>query len=213
MGRMAKKLREDYPDLQVCAPQNCETIALTVPADLTAEAVGGFVEQVSDDAKKRRTEVSGLLVEDAQGSRSLLAPEDLAEFTPLSVAAVEQVQRFVFDLSLAILVRAIQEIYDDVRAEEDGRVEVCSCVMLSLQERILSISWKASPLADMVADSVALAAVELSRNPTAVCALRTTEDAAAQEQRVFQVALAFLRTEYGPCEVDSNQVVTLTVDD
>lgn len=215
MARMRSKLQEDFTSLTVCNPQNCQTISVNVPSDFSAQAVGSFVDQfVADGAKKRRCEVSGLLVEDEEGTRSLLQPEDLTSFTPLKVCAIEQAHRFAFDLSLPVLIRAIREIYDDVKVEKDGHVVVCGCVQVSLQDRLLSILWKASPLSDMIADSVALSAVELSRNPTATAALRVTEDSSQEEQRVFHVVLAYLRSEYGPCEVDKeSQVVTLTVDD
>ncbi|CAE7273019.1 CPSF3, partial [Symbiodinium sp. CCMP2592] len=75
MGRMRNKLREEYPDLNVTAPQNCQTVALRVPADRSADSVGAIVEDMAVGLKKGRTEVSGLLVEDTTGVRTLLRPE------------------------------------------------------------------------------------------------------------------------------------------
>merc|ERR1719188_2366294 len=102
MGRMRTKLKEEYPDLNVCAPQNCQTVALRVPPDRSAEAAGRLVEELAL-CKKARTEVSGVLVEDPTGSRTLLSPEELGSFTALSACQVEQCQRFKFPHDLAIL--------------------------------------------------------------------------------------------------------------
>merc|ERR1712012_69660 len=46
MGRIRTKLREEYPDLNVCAPQNCQTIALSIRPDRSADIVGKLAEEV-----------------------------------------------------------------------------------------------------------------------------------------------------------------------
>ncbi|CAK9003111.1 unnamed protein product, partial [Durusdinium trenchii] len=75
MNRMRNKLREEYPELNVTAPQNCQTVALRVPPDRSVDAVGNLVEEIAS-VKKGRTEVSGMLVEDSTGARALMKPED-----------------------------------------------------------------------------------------------------------------------------------------
>mmetsp|Transcript_85268 Transcript_85268/g.265001 ORF Transcript_85268/g.265001 Transcript_85268/m.265001 type:complete len:260 (+) Transcript_85268:1232-2011(+) len=200
MGRMRTKLREDYPDLNVCAPQNCQTIALRVPPDRSADIVGRLAEEVSD-AKRSRTEVSGLLLEDSTGGRALLTPGELASHTALSVCQVEQCQRFAFPHGLAALGRALRETYDDVEVV-DGGLSVCACVRVGLREQVLSVTWDASPIADLVADSVALTAIELAKSPPAAQVLRSQEDAGAREARLFRVLCTLLRQEFGHLELD-----------
>jgi len=211
MGRMRTKLREEYPELNVTAPQNCQTVALKVPPDRSADAVGQLVEELSESKRARAegaaagedsaAEVSGLLVEDSAGSRVLLSPEELNSYTTLSACKVEQCQRFAFPHSLAMLGRALRETYDDVEVV-DGCLSVCCCVHVSLSKQVLCITWDASPITDLVADSVALAAVELTRAPTAAQVLSTSEDASAREVRLFKVLCTYLQQEFGRLDLD-----------
>merc|ERR1711972_332340 len=96
-------------------------------------------------------------------------------YTTLSACKVEQCQCFTFPHSLAVLGRALREIYDDVEVV-DGCLSLCGCVRVSLSKQVLCITWAASPVTDLVADSVSLAAIELTRTPTAAQALRATDD-------------------------------------
>jgi len=200
MGRMRTKLREEYPSLNVCAPQNCQTVALRVPSDRSADVVGRLVEEISDP-KRSRTEVSGLLVEDTSGSRVLLSPEELTSYTSLSACKVEQCQRFAFSLRLTVLARALQETYDDVEVV-DGCLMVCDCVRVTLEKQLLSVTWDASPVADLVADSVSLTAIELTRSPLAVQALGSQEDDSVRESRLFKVLCTYLEQEFGHLTLD-----------
>jgi len=211
MGRMRNKLREEYPDLNVTAPQNCQTVALRVPADRSADSVGAIVEDMAVGLKKGRTEVSGLLVEDTTGVRTLLRPEDLGTFTALAACKVEQCQRFQFPHSLSALGRALLELYDEVDVA-DGCLQVCSCVRVALESQVLCITWESSPISDMVADSVSLTAMELTRSPSMLTALKGT-DVQQEEQRVFQVLCTYLQQEFGRLTVDDKtQVVAFEVD-
>jgi len=213
MNRMRAKLREEYPDLNACAPQNCQTVALRVPPDRSADAVGQIAEELSSTGAKRvKTEVSGLLVEEANGSRVLLSPDDLAEYTTLSACTVEQCQRFAFPLGLAVLARALRETYDDI-VVAGGCLRVCDCVQVSLSEQVLSITWQASPVTDLVADSVALTAIELTRSPSAVQALQNPEDADAREARLFRVLCTYLQQGFGVLQLDEEaQIAKFEVD-
>eukprot|EP00439_Symbiodinium_sp_Y106_P002440 s2957_g1.t1 len=211
MGRMRNKLREEYPDLNVTAPQNCQTVALRVPADRSTDSVGAIVEDMAVGLKKGRTEVSGLLVEDTTGVRTLLRPEDLGTFTALAACKVEQCQRFQFPHSLSALGRALLELYDEVDVA-DGCLQVCSCVRVALESQVLCITWESSPISDMVADSVSLTAMELTRSPSMLTALKGT-DVQQEEQRVFQVLCTYLQQEFGRLTVDDKtQVVAFEVD-
>jgi len=213
MTRMRGKLREEYPDLNVTMPQNCQTVALKVPVDRSADAVGEIAEELSNSGAKRiRTEVSGLLVEDPTGSRILLSPEDLSTYTTLSACTVEQCQRFAFPLSLSVLARALRETYDDIAAA-DGCLNVCDCVRVSLADQVLSVTWQASPVADLIADSVSLMAIELTRSPSAVQALQNPDDAEKREARLFRVLCTYLQQGFGSLELDeSAQIAKFEVD-
>merc|ERR1719253_268038 len=152
-------------------------------------------------AKRGRTEVSGLLVEDATGARALVAAEELTACTQLSACKVEQCQRFQFPHTLPVLARALRETYDEVDVVE-GVLLVCDCVRVSLVKQLLCVTWDSSPMADLVADSVSLSAIELTRNPTAAQALQIQEDASAGESRIFRVLCTYLRQEFGRLELD-----------
>jgi len=213
MGRMRTKLREEYPDLNVCAPQNCQTVALRVPPDRSADVVGSLCEEVVDANKRgRKEEVSGLLVEDTAGTRVLLSPQDLASYTALRACKVEQCQRFAFPHGLSVLCRALRETYDDVDIV-DGCLSVCDCVHVALADKVLCVTWEASPVNDLVADSVSVAAIELTRHPTISQALQTVEDDDCREARIFRVLCTLLQQEFGHIRADeAAQSVRLEVD-
>jgi len=218
MGRMRTKLKEDYPELKVLAPQNCMTVELRVPPDRMADAVGVLADELSAAASAKRSKKdapqeddgsvgiaagqAGLLVEDAAGTRLLLSPEDLASFTTLSACKVEQCQRFAFTHNLATLGRALRETYDDVEVTADGCLSVCDCVLVSLQKQVLSVVWQASPVADLIADSVSFTAIELTRSPSVIQALQSPEEMDVAEARLFRVLCAYLQQEYGELTVD-----------
>eukprot|EP00929_Paragymnodinium_shiwhaense_P002556 TRINITY_DN102842_c0_g1_i1.p1 TRINITY_DN102842_c0_g1~~TRINITY_DN102842_c0_g1_i1.p1 ORF type:complete len:702 (-),score=125.63 TRINITY_DN102842_c0_g1_i1:59-2164(-) len=222
MGRMRTKLREEYPELNVVAPQNCMTVSLRVPPDRSADAVGRLVEELALTEKRQRkeggdsvTNCSGkVVVEDANGTRLVLAPEDLSSFTTLSACQVEQCQRFQFPHNLAVLGRALRETYDDIEVTDDGKLNVCDCVMVELIDEVLSVTWHASPVNDLVADSVSLTAIELTRSPTMIQALTSGIEAPeAAEARIFRVVCAYLNQEYGDLSIDEQkQSVKLEVD-
>eukprot|EP00928_Gymnodinium_smaydae_P080452 TRINITY_DN64140_c0_g1_i1.p1 TRINITY_DN64140_c0_g1~~TRINITY_DN64140_c0_g1_i1.p1 ORF type:complete len:703 (-),score=110.38 TRINITY_DN64140_c0_g1_i1:131-2239(-) len=225
MGRMKNKLKDEYPDLNVLNPQNCTTVELRVPPDRSADAVGTIAEELVESTKRARQDANasktaskekvaaGLLVEDAAGSRLLVGPDDLAAYTTLSACRVEQCQRFSFPHSLAVLGRAIREIYDDVEVV-DGCLSVCDCVRVSLSKQVLTVSWQASPVTDLVADSVSLAAVELTRSPSAAVALRAPEEPDVIETQLFGVIRTYLQMEYGKLTVDErSKTISFEVDE
>lgn len=174
---------------------------------------GSIAEELTNaGAKRMKTEVSGLVVEEPTGSRVLLHPEDLAAYTTLSACTVEQCQRFAFPLGLSVLARALRETYDDI-AVVDGCLSVCDCVRVSLDQQVLSITWQASPVTDLVADSVALTAIELTRSPSAVQALQNTEDADSREARLFRVLCTYLQQSFGTLQLDEEtQIAKFEVD-
>jgi len=227
MGRMRGKLREEYPELSVVAPQNCMTVSLRVPPDRSADAVGKLVEELAVAEKRQRKEgiaaetlatpPSGkVVVEDANGTRLVVAPEELSTYTTLSACQLEQCQRFQFPHSLAVLGRALRETYDDVEVTDEGTLNVCDCVIVAHDpvDEVLSVTWQASPVNDLVADSVSITAVELTRSPTMVQALQSGLEAPdASEARLFRVICAYLNQEYGDLTIDEKQQsVTFEVD-
>lgn len=213
MQRMRARLQEEHDDLKVCAPQNCQTVAAKVPGDRLVDALGGMAEELIDSSKRPRVDFSGVFVEDPGGARAVLDAEDLSTYTTLSTCRVEQCQRFNFPHSLAVLGRALRETYDDVEVA-GGCLEVCGCVHVTLEDSVLSITWDTSPLTDLVADSVALNAIELTRNPPlAAMALEGSESEEAREARLFRVLCSFLEEEFGKLGVDEvKQTVSFEVD-
>mmetsp|Transcript_60274 Transcript_60274/g.135726 ORF Transcript_60274/g.135726 Transcript_60274/m.135726 type:complete len:692 (-) Transcript_60274:10-2085(-) len=199
MNRMRNRLREDFPELNVSAPQNCQSITVRVPTDRSVDVVGSLAEEVTNATSKRIRKdkpLNGLLFEDPTGSRMLVGTKDLVEYTMLKPCKVEQCQRFAFPYPLKALAGALLETYDDVEAV-DGSLVVCGCVEVALVKQVLSVTWQASPMVDLIADSVSLTAIELSRNPTAVQALQSEEDPEAREMRLVKVMRTYLQREFG----------------
>ncbi|CAD7943440.1 unnamed protein product [Amoebophrya sp. A25] len=153
--------------------------------------------------------ISGILVEDAYGQRSLISPQELSTFTKLEVASFEQTQKFAFNQRLDLLAKAIEGIYQDVCLAGEDEMIVQSCVRIKLKNQILELSWLASPMADMVADSIVLVALEITRSPIAVQALSAQLTDALEnrssisglsdsvERKLFHVWTSYLQQSHG----------------
>ncbi|CAJ1333156.1 unnamed protein product [Effrenium voratum] len=72
--------------------------------------------------------------------------------------------------------------------------------------QVLSIHWESSPVNDLVADSVSLTAIELTRSPSMLTALRGT-DTGKEEERIFKVLRTYLEQEFGRLSVDVKKMV------
>eukprot|EP00397_Hematodinium_sp_SG-2012_P028528 GEMP01030041.1.p1 GENE.GEMP01030041.1~~GEMP01030041.1.p1 ORF type:complete len:710 (+),score=150.49 GEMP01030041.1:44-2131(+) len=201
MSRMKTKLLEEHmeePNFKVFAPQNCQPVHLEFDFDPSVEVVGDLA---LDASRKRTQPFQAVLLEDTFGARTLLQPNELQEFTRLKACSFEQTQRLVFPHGLQVLHRALADVFDDA-VFADETVTCCGLVAARLSEgrksagRILEISWRASPVADMVADSVAMVAIELTANPSAVQALQCKEEADQQEQKLFSLWKAYLKNSF-----------------
>jgi len=202
MSRMKTKLLEEHmdePNFKVFAPQNCQPVHLEFDTDRSVDIVGDLTT-FDVDPFKRTKPFHALLVEDPFGARTLLRPEDLREFTRLKASCLEQTQRITFPHDLQILHRSLSDVFDDVLFI-DNTVKVCGLVNVGYQHNDpslgqIEITWKASPVADMVADSVSMVAIELTASPSAVQGLTVKEENDHAEQRLFQLWKAYLKSAF-----------------
>eukprot|EP00392_Amoebophrya_sp_AT5.2_P011560 g11639.t1 len=221
----------DVPDEQGGRGRDRDSFPLSPDNRRDLQAPDDFSPPPKRAKKKEKfepvnTTVSGILVEDAHGQRSLISPHELSTFTKLEVCSFEQTQKFQFRNNLAVLAKAIEGIYQDVLLLEGGddkegmQMLVQNCVRIKLKNQILELAWKASPMADMVADSIVLVALEITRSPIAVQALTAQIMSAGAggtsvERRLFQVWTSYLKQTYGDeVEVnDETREVRFVVDD
>jgi len=199
MNRMKQKLLEEHTEdanFKVFAPQNCQPVHLEFDSDRTVDVVGDLTSY----DQKRSKPMHAVLVEDRFGNRTLLQPKELSEYTRLKASSLEQAQRLTFPHNLQILCRSLQDVYDDVIFEE-GRVIVCGLVNITYyhndpSREQIEISWNASPVADMIADSISMVAIELTSSPSAVQGLMLKEETEHSEQRLFLLWQSYVRNTF-----------------
>jgi len=209
MSRMKTKLLEEHmeePNFKVFAPQNCQPVHLEFDFDPSVDVIGELAEE------KRTQPFNAVLVEDTFGSRKLLQASELQQFTRLKACSLEQTQRLVFPHGLHILHRSLTDVFDDVLFA-DGVITICNVVFASVSSPpIVEISWRASPVADMVADSVALIALELTANPSAVQALQCKEEGDQQKQRTLALWRAYLKNSFAVEDVKGSEDLSFEID-
>ena len=165
MRRLKNRLTQEFPGSSCSNPQNTQAVVLnfTPAAQLLAEAVGTAAEDpIGYSAKSGVTAASTvkLLVHKEDGRRLVVAPQDLTDFSGLSCATLklsQSVPNLPVGFSLAGLSKRVAQVFEEQTLSEAGLV-VADCVTVTFKptDRIATVAWSASPISDVVADSVVL---------------------------------------------------------
>ncbi|KAG5190345.1 cleavage and polyadenylation specificity factor subunit 3 [Tribonema minus] len=175
---------------QVLAPRNCQEIRLEFHRDKMAKAVGRLTETLR---RPDAAAVGALLVTKDFNNR-LMAPEDLETYTQLKVGGVRQSLRVPFYSSFDALRLYFAEVYDDVVVEKTGeatgRMSVHGAAVTVDYPPVqqdgaasLVFEWSASPVNDMIADSLIALAMQAQTTPGAIRLTSAAVAAAGNGQR------------------------------
>eukprot|EP00922_Rhytidocystis_sp_ex-Travisia-forbesii_P025469 GHVS01037391.1.p1 GENE.GHVS01037391.1~~GHVS01037391.1.p1 ORF type:complete len:881 (+),score=167.62 GHVS01037391.1:1232-3874(+) len=177
MHRLKQKLVEERPSLAVFAPEILQKVCLKFPTDRCVRAVGKLAKQLQNGDKEEqmndghKSTVEGVVVVRDQGMPLLVDASDVNEYAGLRPSVLEQKLRMTYCLPLQPLAGAIGDMYDEVETISSTQLSVGDRVTVTVERDELVLEWQTSPYADLIADSIAFLALEVTRRPTAGQAL------------------------------------------
>eukprot|EP00043_Microstomoeca_roanoka_P009598 m.91345 g.91345 ORF g.91345 m.91345 type:complete len:784 (+) comp14632_c0_seq2:23-2374(+) len=206
-------------------PKNAETVLLHYRGEKLAKVIGSL----ATDGPVQSRKVSGILVAKAF-NYMIVSPSELGEYTELKTTTIKQRQTVPFEYTLELLYNILASVHGgpsvrfvDVEATKIGgkptldkssarTIEVMDCVTVSMKagESALLLEWISSPLADMWADAVLAAALQVESRPRTI--KMATSQMIARREEEFKASLAsslcrMLSAQYGKGAVIRDQDV------
>ena len=214
MSGLRAALQSRYSDreeeIHIYMPRNCEPLTLSFRADRTAKVIGSLAAH----APKPSDTIDGLLVA-KDFSYTVLAPEDLTEFTGLGTSTIVQRQRVALSVGWDLARWHLQGMYGhlDEGVDEQGLrcMRIMNVVDIKLaRPGMLVVEWESSVSNDMVADSaMALllgidscpATVKMTMNEHACSHAPTARGASTSHVDTVESLLALLEAHFGELEM------------
>lgn len=155
-------------DVNIYMPRNCEPLYLSFRADRTAKVIGSLAKH----PPKANETIDGLLVA-KDFSYTVLAPEDLTEFTGLSTSTIVQRQRVALNVGWELARWHLEGMYGRVDEGVDEQGYRCMRIMSvvdikQVRQDMLVLEWESSVSNDMVADSVMALLLSIDSCPATV---------------------------------------------
>eukprot|EP00301_Raphidiophrys_heterophryoidea_P006490 c12617_g1_i2.p1 GENE.c12617_g1_i2~~c12617_g1_i2.p1 ORF type:complete len:654 (+),score=154.22 c12617_g1_i2:38-1999(+) len=175
MKRLKDSLSLEHGDkIQIHMPQNQETVEIQFQGEKFAKVVGRLATSATEDESM----IEGVLLA-KDFDYTMVAPDELEKYTDLATASLHQKQLFPFRSPFGLLQDVIREIFENCNVNPDLKtILVHECVTIVLTPRdavsktdlntphdVLSVEWTSSPEADLIADSVITAVLQLESNP------------------------------------------------
>lgn len=192
-------------DVQIYMPRNCEPLYLSFRAERTAKVIGSLASQ---PAKPDRP-IDGLLVA-KDFSYTVLAPDDLTEFTGLTMSSMLQRQHVSLHVSWELARWHLEGMYGHVDEGVDDAGVRCMRVMnvVDIKQPTtheLLLEWESSVSNDMVADSVVALLLGIDSCPATVkmtmhdhvCAHHHPAETSATHASQLESLMAVLEAHFG----------------
>jgi cleavage and polyadenylation specificity factor subunit 3 len=169
MGRLKSALTSKYAEreipLAIHTPRNTETVQLHFRGEKTAKVIGALAQ----DAPKEGTLIQGILAS-KHFSFSIIAPQDLDEFTDLVTTSILQRQTVRTHAPLGIIKWHLEQMYGPLQQENKG-YKIFNAVTLYTPEdsppRVV-LEWDSNPVNDMIADSIVTVVLQAESSPASV---------------------------------------------
>lgn len=155
-------------EVHLYMPRNCDPLFIPFRPDRTAKVIGALAEKPATEGKA----INGLLVA-KDFSYTVLAPEDLAEFTGLGTSVIVQRQRVALNVGWEVVRWHLEGMYGTVQEGVDVQgvktLRVMNVVDIK-QPRTheLVLEWVSSVSNDMVADSAVALLLGIDSCPATV---------------------------------------------
>ncbi|WFD06387.1 endoribonuclease ysh1 [Malassezia vespertilionis] len=155
-------------DVKIYMPRNCDPLFLAFRADRTAKVIG----HLADKPPLTDKPIDGLLVA-KDFSYTVLAPQDLGEFTGLGTNTILQRQRVALRVGWELVRWHLEGMYgsiqDGVDLEGVRTLRIMNVVDIKQPHaHELLLEWVASISNDMVADSAIALLLSIDSSPAAV---------------------------------------------
>jgi len=212
MSGLRAALQSRYSDrdeeIHIYMPRNCDPLYLSFRAERTAKVIGSLASHPPKTSKP----IDGLLVA-KDFSYTVLAPEDLTEFTGLGTSTIVQRQRVALHVGWELVRWHLEGMYGRVDEGVDEAGVRCMRVMNVVdikQPRTheLLLEWESSASNDMVADSIVALLLGIDSCPASV--KRTMHDhvcahsagtQATKDLLPVESLMALLEAHFGPVEM------------
>ncbi|OLL23919.1 Endoribonuclease ysh1 [Neolecta irregularis DAH-3] len=170
MLRLKSALKSHYKNekTEIHSPRNCEMIRLEFKGEKVAKVMGTLAKYKPQEGDH----IDGILLQ-KDFQMSILAPEDLEEFSGLNTTVIVERQTVAFHSSPALLRYHLESMFgaiDTVVADEKRPTfRVMDCISLAfVSEYRLRIEWIGNLMNDTIADAVLAIVMSAESSPASV---------------------------------------------
>uniref|UniRef100_A0ABD2WL54 Cleavage and polyadenylation specificity factor subunit 3 n=1 Tax=Trichogramma kaykai TaxID=54128 RepID=A0ABD2WL54_9HYME len=168
MGRLKAALQREYEDdpdtvMEIHNPRNTVAVELYFSGEKTAKVMGTLAMTTPKPGQK----LSGVLVK-RNFNYHLLDPCDLNRYSEMSISQVVQRQSVYYSAPLPTLKHLLTQIAGTLETIDDKKLRVFKNVDLTIEGKIITMEWLATPVNDMYADAVLTALLQaesMENNP------------------------------------------------
>ncbi|GFE55434.1 cleavage and polyadenylation specifity factor [Babesia ovis] len=210
MTRMKDKLTEEIQELSVFMPEVLQMVTLNFPANTTIHAVGQLAENINNNVTNTTDEIASVVLVNDKCPRVMYA-DDVENVAPLDLSYVDQEMTIEFNNTVGNLCTALRAIYDEVELVSDSTLVVVGLVTVVVSEGHMKMTWTASPVADLVADSVNMVAIQLIVSPEECVADAKLSQLMNDDGVYYQVVEKQLVARFGdPVDIDIKEETVVT---
>ncbi|KAK9446670.1 beta-lactamase-like protein [Limtongia smithiae] len=214
-----KELRNTQKEVKIFNPRNSEELRLPFRGIKLAKVMGSLAARPPENGAI----LSGIIVQ-KNFEMSILAAEDLSEFSGLGTTAVIQRQTVAVNASAELIKFHLEQMFGAVQvvleAEQTVAYEVMGIVTVHIGAGMATIEWEGNMMNDLIADSVLAILISVDSSPMSVKLSskphsHATEIPLSRLEKIDRVLL-FLDSQFGehvtPFSDNANDGVEITVD-
>nr|CAD7194532.1 unnamed protein product [Timema douglasi] len=163
MSRLKAALQREYEDdphtkMELHNPRNTHAVELYFRGEKTAKVMGTLAMEKPRLGHK----LSGILVK-RNFNYHMLAPTDLSKYTDMSMSQVVQRQSIHYSGSIQVLRYLLTQVAGALEALEEKKFRAFQNIDISLENKIVTLEWVATPVNDMYADAVLAAVMQAEK--------------------------------------------------
>lgn len=202
MARLKAAVLREYEDseessIEIYNPRNTQAVELYFRGEKMAKVMGSLASAPPTDQHS----VSGVLIKRGFNYH-LIEPSDLASYTELATSSVKQRQMLHFAAPFSLLFHHLQQLSSDaLLIVLHGKRAIRlfdNAIVVTQEEKAVTIEWTADSLSDMYADAVLAAILQIECNQD-VLEIAVKEEGRKKSSKDFpERVLKLLREMFGP---------------
>ncbi|KAK6626585.1 Cleavage and polyadenylation specificity factor 73 [Polyplax serrata] len=160
MSRLKAALKREYEDdpntsIEIHNPRNTTAVELYFRGEKTVKVMGTLAMQKPLPGDK----VSGILVK-RNFNYHLLAPLDVPKYTDMTVTRVTERVSVYYSGQMSILKYLLNQSCGPVEVVDDKKLKVFKNINITIESKIITLEWIASPVNDMYANAIVSAILQ-----------------------------------------------------